>query len=219
MEITLEQIELVKDRTGVSYKEAKEALEFANGNVVDAIIYIEDNIDASCTAKENTKVNEFKNLIKDAVNKGNVNRIKVYKGETVLINLPLTAGIVGVVLFRWWGVIAAAFATGVAKCRIELVKEDGTVIDVTEKANDAFSTVKDKGSVIVDEVVDKTGDIYDSVKDKGSDIYEVVKDKGQDIYDAVKNKAEDFLNKNEKEADATVVDAGEEVEENKETEE
>ena len=34
MEITLEKIELVKDRTGVSYKEAKEALEFAGGNVV-----------------------------------------------------------------------------------------------------------------------------------------------------------------------------------------
>ena len=42
MEITLEKIELVKDRTGVSYKEAKEALEAADGSVVDAIIAIED---------------------------------------------------------------------------------------------------------------------------------------------------------------------------------
>ena len=33
MEITLEKIELVKDRTGVSYKEAKEALEAAEGSV------------------------------------------------------------------------------------------------------------------------------------------------------------------------------------------
>ena len=41
MEITLEKIELVKDRTGVSYKEAKEALERANGSVVDDIIEIE----------------------------------------------------------------------------------------------------------------------------------------------------------------------------------
>ena len=32
MEITLEKIELVKDRTGVSYKEAKEALEVADGS-------------------------------------------------------------------------------------------------------------------------------------------------------------------------------------------
>ena len=42
MEITLEKIELVKDRTGVSYKEAKEALEAADGSVVDAIISIEE---------------------------------------------------------------------------------------------------------------------------------------------------------------------------------
>lgn len=47
MEITLEKIELVRDRTGVTYKEAKEALEAANGNVVDAIIAIEETIDCS----------------------------------------------------------------------------------------------------------------------------------------------------------------------------
>ena len=45
MEITLEKIELVKDRTGVSYAEAKEALEAADGSVVDAIISIEETID------------------------------------------------------------------------------------------------------------------------------------------------------------------------------
>ena len=45
MEITLEKIELVKDRTGVSYAEAKEALEAAEGSVVDAIISIEEKID------------------------------------------------------------------------------------------------------------------------------------------------------------------------------
>ena len=45
MEITLEKIELVKDRTGVSYKEAKEALEAAEGSVVDAIIAIEETVD------------------------------------------------------------------------------------------------------------------------------------------------------------------------------
>ena len=45
MEITLEKIELVKDRTGVTYKEAKEALEKVNGNVVDAIILLENEVD------------------------------------------------------------------------------------------------------------------------------------------------------------------------------
>ncbi len=48
MEITLEKIELVKDRTGVNYREAKEALEEANGSVVDAIINIEESMDYQC---------------------------------------------------------------------------------------------------------------------------------------------------------------------------
>ena len=38
MEITLEKIELVKDRTGCTYAEAKAALEASEGSVVDAII-------------------------------------------------------------------------------------------------------------------------------------------------------------------------------------
>ena len=46
MEITLEKIELVKDRTGVTYAEAKEALESADGSVVDAIIAIEETINS-----------------------------------------------------------------------------------------------------------------------------------------------------------------------------
>ena len=44
MEITLEKIELVKDRTGVTYAEAKQALEETDGSVVDAIIAIEEII-------------------------------------------------------------------------------------------------------------------------------------------------------------------------------
>ena len=45
MEITLEKIELVRDRTGVTYREAKEALEATDGNVVEAIIAIEESVD------------------------------------------------------------------------------------------------------------------------------------------------------------------------------
>lgn len=46
MEITLEKIELVKDRTGVTYAEAKQALEEADGSVVDAIIAIEEKVNS-----------------------------------------------------------------------------------------------------------------------------------------------------------------------------
>lgn len=208
MEITLEKIELVKDRTGVSYKEAKEALEQTEGNVVDAIIYIEDNIDAGHECQAACKVEEFKNFIAESVRQGNVNRIKVYKGEELLLNLPLTAGIVGLVLFRWWGIIAAVVATGATKCRIELVKEDGSVIDITDRASDALATVKDKGGVIADELQDKTIDFYVAAKNMGQDLYEVAKDKGQNIYETVKDTATDiFAKKGEEEEDTPEEDA------------
>ena len=64
MEITLEKIELVKDRTGISYKEAKEALEAADGSVVDAIIDIEEAIDK----KERRSPKEQGSAIVDMVN-------------------------------------------------------------------------------------------------------------------------------------------------------
>ena len=42
-EITLEKLDQIIERTNVTYGEAKKALEQSEGNVIDAIIYIEEN--------------------------------------------------------------------------------------------------------------------------------------------------------------------------------
>ena len=190
MEITLEKIELVKDRTGVGYKEAKEALEKTDGSVVDAIILIEETID------ESTKETEKKNIqiletIKDAVHKGNVSKIVIKKdGETVM-NLPVNIGIIGTVLFPWAAISGCIAALG-TKCSIELVKEDGGVVNVSEKASQTFETVKDKGGVIYDEVKDKSGNLFEAAKDKGTGLFETAKDKGSDLFEAAKDKGGDL---------------------------
>ena len=163
MEITLEKIELVKDRTGVSYKEAKEALEFANGNVVDAIIYVEENIDHQFSSSEKKVTGKIVDNIKEAVRKGNVTKIRIYHGDDVVLNLPVSFGVVGTVLFPW-GAVASAVAAAVTKCRVELVKEDGTVVDVSEKTSSAFETVKEKGGVVMD------AELYASAIDKKDDL-------------------------------------------------
>lgn len=188
MEITLEKIELVKDRTGVSYKEAKEALEFAGGNVVDAIIYIEENIDNDYMGSEKKVAGKIVDTVKEAVRKGNVTKIRIYHGEDLILNLPVTFGVVGTVLFPW-GAVASAVAAAVTKCRIELVKEDGSVIDVSEKAGTVYETVKDKGGVVVDEVMEKGAEIYANAKEKGSAIYETAKGVGTELYSSAKDKA------------------------------
>ena len=127
MDITLEMVDQVRERTGASYEEARAALEGANGDVVNAIIAIERN-------ERTGDVSGVVEKIKAAVQKGNVNRIRVMRGEEELVNIPVNAGIAGgalVLMTGPWLLISAAVAGAVAKfgfdCRFQLVKEDGTV--------------------------------------------------------------------------------------------
>lgn len=176
MEITLEQIELVKDRTGVSYREAKEALEAANGNVIDAIIAIEDEINAKVSVKMSENAEKVLAQIKEIVRKGNVSRIVVKKDDETVINLPVTVGVIGTVLAPWLTVIGSVVALG-SKHSIELIKDDGTVIDLSSKVEDAMDGVKDKGAEAVGAVRSKVSDTVGKAKDQkdkvASDIEEV----------------------------------------------
>ena len=131
MEVTLEKIELVKDRTGVTYKEAKEALEAADGNVVDAIVSIEDKTDGETSSQKiSQKGNEIIDKIKDVVNRGNASRIIISKDGDKLLNLPLNAGVIGAIVAPW-GIILGVAASFGFNCKIEVVKDDGTVQDAS----------------------------------------------------------------------------------------
>ncbi|MDR1028460.1 MAG: DUF4342 domain-containing protein [Clostridiales Family XIII bacterium] len=184
MEITLEKVELVKDRTGVSYKEAKDALEASDGNVVDAIISIEETINLSNAGKMNDQATQLLDRIKEAVKKGNVSRIRILKDGEVVLNLPVNVGIVGTVLAPWAAIVGAIAAFG-TKCKVELIKDDGSVVDVNEKAGDRFGDVMEKGN-----------DIADSIKEKGSVVYAGVKNKTKDAIGRSRRtarvKADDF---------------------------
>jgi gas vesicle protein len=173
MEITLEQIELVKDRTGVSYREAKEALEASDGNVVDAIIAIEDEINAKTSVKMSEQAEKVVAQIKEFIRKGNVSRIVIKKDEETILNLPVTVGVIGTVLAPWLTVIGSIVALG-SKHSIVLIKDDGSEIDLSGKVEDTVSGVKDK-----------VGDTFDGVKDKGAEAADAVRSKFADAANKV----------------------------------
>ena len=84
------------------------------------------------------------------------------------MNLPLNVGIIGTVLAPW-AVLAGVLAAFGTKCVIELVKDDGEIIDISEIASDTFDEVVEKGSVLADEVKTKGVDVFASVKSKASE--------------------------------------------------
>lgn len=188
MEITLEKIELVKDRTGVSYKEAKEALEAADGSVVDAIIAIEETVNISTGSKAGEFANETVEKVKELVKKGNITKISVKKDDETIVNIPVNVGLIGTIVAPW-SILAAAIAAFGFKCKIELTKDDGTVVDVSRKAENLANDVKEKGSVVVDEVVAKGTAVYDGVMEKAPEMVNDIREKGTDAYNSVVNKA------------------------------
>lgn len=189
-EITLDKIELVKDRTGVSYREAKEALEKSEGNVVDAIVGIEDTINSNI--KKDSKVNELVADVKEAVRKGNVAKIVIKKGDDVVLNLPVNVGLIGTVLFPW-ATLAGVIAAFGTKCTIELFRENGEVVNVSEKAGDVVETVVSKGGVVLDEAKDKGSDLFSAAKEKGGELFSTVVEKSGDLVDAAKDKSGDLM--------------------------
>jgi translation elongation factor EF-Ts len=167
-QITLEKIDIVRERTGVTYTEAKEALEATEGNVVEALVYIEKN---KTTAKDQMYATkeEFIDWIKEVIRKGNVTRIKVKKDEKVLVDIPVNVGVVaGTVLLTLPSLLAVIFLTAVfTKVTVEITREDGSVEVVNKIIQDTVSNVKEKAQ----EVKEKAQEVKEKaqeVKDKFS---------------------------------------------------
>lgn len=172
-EITLEKIDIIRERTGVSYAEAREALEKCEGNVVDALIFIEES---KKTPKENlyTSKDEFIKWLKDIVSKGNITRIKIKKEDKVLLDIPVTAGLVVAIPSLIYAplITLGVFAAALTQITIEITKKDGTVEvvnkilkstmeDVKEKAQNAASKVQDTASNVKDKFTGEKGNTND----------------------------------------------------------
>jgi translation elongation factor EF-Ts len=146
MEITLEQIDLVRERTGAGYKEAKEALEQSNGDVLEAIIQLE-NKSAKTGPNFGPKIesigNEVLETLKELIRKGNVTRFYLEKDGRTILDIPVLAGAIGVLIFTGASAVAivAALASG---CELKIVKQDGEIIDLKNVTEETFQKVKAK---------------------------------------------------------------------------
>lgn len=169
MEISLEKIELVKDRTGVSYREAKDALYAENGSVVDAIIRIEDQVDiAPKTAAENAASDVVEKL-KEMIRKGNVARVVVKRENDVILSIPVTIGVIGAVLLPEAAIFSAIVALGV-KCSISILTKDGQEVDVVKKAREKISDARENYSSVADGIREKGGDALNRIKEKADSV-------------------------------------------------
>lgn len=135
MRITLEMVDEVIGRTGVSYKVAKEALELHEGDVLRAIVHIEEQSQPKAGKKISGQ--EIVDRLKTLVNEGLVSQIIIEKNHKTILDLPIMAGAISAVIFTIPTVagIIAAIATG---CEIKILKKDGGEINFNELTQEKF---------------------------------------------------------------------------------
>ena len=188
MDINLEKIELVKDRTGCTYAEAKEALEKADGSVVDAIIDIEAKLNKEFDAVDGGSLKDSPIFakMKEIVDKGNVSRILISKDGKTIVNFPVTAGVIGAVLVPWGAIFGIVAAVG-TQCNIDFVDDKGNVVDIDGKVVGVYD--KAKGLVVKGVEKIEQGDTLDELM---STIDSIAKKAGKTVKELIKDASEAY---------------------------
>lgn len=143
MKITLEQIDLLRKRANVSYTEAKETLEKFDGDMVEALAYL-DSQKKLRGGKECFRNSEFVNQGKSILDKGNSIRFIISRKERNIINIPLTIALIGAFFFLpfFAGLVILSLIAG---CKIRFEKESGEGIgcinNQLEKVSNAVNNV------------------------------------------------------------------------------
>lgn len=132
MEDYLQKIETIRERLGVSYKEAKEALDQAGGDVVQAIVNLEERGTGTETLDKEELGKRFLARIRSIIKRGNVTKIKVKKDERVVLEIPATVGalgILGMLMSAEFAIIAGlgTVAAMLNDYTLEIEKKDGEI--------------------------------------------------------------------------------------------
>ena len=112
---------------------------------------------------------EVKNImekIKELIQKGNVSKIQIRRNGEVLLSMPVNVGVVGVVVgltAAKWAILAAALATVGFGCSVEIIKDDGEVVNVVTEED--TSKVKDTAVNLANDVREAAMNLVNQVVD------------------------------------------------------
>ena len=197
-EITIEKIDAVIQRVpNVTYAQAKQSLIEHNGDVIESIISLESsskiiNKNISNKTKQAKKAvedmfskdsedfKEMKEQAKELLKRSSVIRVIIDRNNKVIMNIPLTVGVVGVALLPIYTLVGLSAAV-IGKCRIKIQNEyDGSIVDLGELNEEKLNMLKQM-------LVNTAKDVKDVVVDNKKD--------DKDITDELINEDDDNLNK------------------------
>lgn len=200
-EITIEKIDAIIQRVpNATYAQAKQALIDSNGDVIESIIALESNINKiesnlskktkqakkaveDMISKDSEDFKEMKEQVKELFKRSSVIRVIIDRNNKIIMNIPLTIGVVGVALLPIYTLVGLSAAV-IGKCRIKIQNEDdGSIVDLGELNEEKLNMLKQM-------LVNTAKDVKDVVVEHKKD-----KKDNKDITDELINEDYDNLNK------------------------
>ncbi|CEO88360.1 conserved hypothetical protein [Syntrophaceticus schinkii] len=117
----LEKVDLIRERMDVSYREAKDALDRAGGDLVAALIVLEEEREGEGEG--------FCGKWKAILEKGAATKVRLKKGDETLVEVPAGVGAIGLLGMLVSGELAVLGAVGTVTallndCTLEIAGED-----------------------------------------------------------------------------------------------
>jgi len=107
----LEKIEVLRSRLGVSYREAKQALDAHNGDLVAALVDLEER-QGRLSVRLEACGREMLERARGWLSHGNLTRVKLKKGDETVLEFPATVGMAGLAAMLFSAPLAVAGALG-----------------------------------------------------------------------------------------------------------
>jgi len=169
--ITIETIDEVSKRIpNATYAEIKEALEICDGEVIDAIIYLEGRKGNTSSKKSKISIDEIfgkdgdkiKSQLKEILRKSSVVKYIIDKNGKIIMNIPLTVGVVSLALGPLVTLVGLSAAV-IGKFNIKVQNEDdGTTLDLGELTEEKLNILKEM-------ITNAAKEVKDAVSEKNKD--------------------------------------------------
>lgn len=147
MSVNLDQIDELRKRANVSYETAKEALEKCNGDIVEALIYLEKQNKVKADKPSESLFDKIIKLIK----KGNVTKFIIQKHENIIIKLPVTLVVI-ITIIAPYVVIPCIILALILGYRLHFQNENGEEMKVNDDIDKVSKAVDNAKAAIINDI-------------------------------------------------------------------
>lgn len=153
--VFLQNMEILREKFKISYREAKEVLESNNNDLIESLIFLEEIYPQIEGCPFSFYITSIKNKLTKLYNEGTRHRILISVKGNVVADVPLTAAVISSFAFILYPVLVLVELGSILLFDIDLklVDKSGKIYDVNDdvksKVNQVFSLSKDKINSII----------------------------------------------------------------------